>query len=127
MASTRHDLFPCYVAIFQADHETPVEELRSAPPTPGAANFTIARVVVTSERVIVALDGGNGPKIVYDEPIDPAMHFRADKPRDKDSFVTTLGGQKVVYKKDTACGCGSRLKSWNPNGSISHSIKDPTE
>lgn len=127
MAAIRHDLFPCYATVFPVEHETPNEELRSAPPTPGGANFTIARVVVTSERVIIALDGSSGPKIVYDEAIDPATHFRADKPRDKDSFVTTINGQKVVYKKDTACGCGSRLKSWNPAGAIVNSIKDPTE
>ena len=121
------DLFPAYVVIATADFPTPIEEISSAPPTPGTAQITIARVVVSNTRIIVAQDGPQGPQIVYDEAIDPESHFKSASPLTLDSYVTTATGVKIVFKKDTACGCGSRLRSWNPTGGISTSIKDPTE
>lgn len=122
-----HDVFPAYVVVVSPDDPTPVDEIHSAPPTPGAANFTIARVVVTKDKILIAVDANGGPRVIYEEGIQPETHFRASNPREKDSFVTTLSGQKIAYKKDTACGCGSRLRSWNPGGSIVTSTKDPTE
>ena len=40
-------------------------------------------------------------------------------------FGTTVSGKRFAFKKDTNCGCGSRLRSWNPYKTLS-SIKDPT-
>jgi hypothetical protein len=32
--------------------------------------------------------------------------------------VTTESGKLIAFSKDDNCGCGSRLRSWNPYGSI---------
>jgi len=125
MPSVVHDVFPATVVITNADFPTPVGELRSQPPTKNAAYIAIARVVVTSEHIIVARDSQAGPVVVFREAIDPTLLYKTSDPRTKDSYVTTLSGKKIAYRKETSCGCGSRLKSWRPF-SIMSSIKDPT-
>ena len=120
------DIFPATVVVAGSDLEIPVEELRSYPPTPGAASVTIARVVVTEDRIIIARDAGIGPQVVFSEGIDPTQHYKSPSPRNTDSYVVTLTGKKVAYRKDSSCGCGSRLKSWRPFKNMS-SVKDPTE
>lgn len=118
----REDSFPATVVITAADFETPVEELRSRPPTKGAAALSITRVVVSSDRVYIATDAVAGPELVFSEGIDPATHFKGTTTQD--SYVTTLTGKKIAWRKDTACGCGSRLRSWRPFKMMGSS-KDP--
>lgn len=125
MPSVLHDVFPATVAITNAEFPTPVDELKSQPPTKGAAYIATARVVITSEHIIIARDSGNGPVVVFREGIDPTMFWKTRDARTTDSYVTTLSGKKVAYRKDSACGCGSRLKSWRPFANMS-SVKDPT-
>lgn len=120
------DVFPATVVVAGSDLDVTAEELRSYPPTPGAAAITIARVVVTADRIIIARDAGTGPQIVFSEGIDPTLHYKSPSPRTSDSYVVTLTGKKVAYRKDSSCGCGSRLKSWRPFNNMS-SVKDPTE
>lgn len=127
MPTIRQDIFPSYVGIAPADNPTDINDLRSAPPTEGIVHLNIARVIVTAEEIIIAQDGPTGPVVVFSEAIDPAGHFIAASPREMDSYVTTVSGQKVVFKKDTACGCGSRLRSWAPFGGYLSSTADPTE
>lgn len=118
----REDSFPATVVITTADFETPVEELRSQPPTKGAASLSITRVVVSGDRVSIAVDDVTGPKVVFSEGIDPTQHRKGDSKTD--SYVTTLSGKKIAWRKDSACGCGSRLRSWRPF-KIMGSSKDP--
>jgi len=125
MPSILHDVFPATVVITHAEFPTPIDELRSQPPTKGAAYISTARVVITSEHIIVARDSGNGPVVVFREGIDPALFYKTKDVRTIDSYVTTLSGKKIAYRKDTTCGCGSRLKSWRPFATMS-SVKDPT-
>lgn len=125
MPAIHQDVFPATVAVAAADFPTAVEELRSQPPTPGAAAVPVARVVVTEDRIIIARDNGSGPQVVFSEGIDPQQSFKSPSPRTQDSYVVTLTGKKVAFRKDAACGCGSRLKSWRPFKNMS-SIKDPT-
>ena len=122
MTSVLIDMFPATVALSYADFPTPIEDMRSSPPTAGAASFGTARVVVTNDRIIIARDAGSGPVVVFSEGIDPANVVK--RPREKDSYVTTLSGKKVVFRKDSACGCGSRLKTWRPFKTMS-SVLDP--
>lgn len=118
----REDSFPATVAITAADFETPVEDLRSQPPTKGAASLTITRVVVSGDRIVIAVDDVTGPKVVFSEGIDPAQHFKGNSTTD--SYVTTLTGKKIAWRRDAQCGCGSRLRSWRPF-KIMGSSKDP--
>lgn len=123
MSSILLDVFPATVALSHADFAIPIEDMRSSPPTAGAASFGTARVVITNDRIIIARDAGSGPIVVFSEGIDPAQLQK--NPSQVDSYVTTLSGKKVVFRKDSACGCGSRLKTWRPFKTMS-SVKDPT-
>lgn len=118
----REDVFPATLVVTAEDFDTPVEQLQSRPPTPGAANLAITRVVVTQDRVMVAIDDASGPKVVFSENIHPETHFKGNT--EVDSYVTTLSGKKLAWRKDSACGCGSRLRSWRPFKHMSSS-KDP--
>lgn len=118
----REDCFPATVVLTAPDFETPIEDLRSQPPTPGAASLSITRVVVSGERVVIAVDDVAGPKVVFSEGIDPSTHVKGNSK--VDSYVTTLTGKKIAWRKDASCGCGSRLRSWRPF-KIMGSSKDP--
>jgi hypothetical protein len=83
-----------------------------------------ARVIVSSDRVIIAVDGDtDGPRIVFNQPI---REFHKSNDRKSDSYIITENGSMIAYRKNEACGCGSRLRSWNPYGHI-YSTQDPTE
>lgn len=116
------DTFPATAVLSAPDFEVPVEDFNSRPPTPGAAFLPITRVVVSQDRVIIAVDDVKGPQVVFSEGIDPSKYFRGNS--SKDSYVTTLSGKKIAWRKDSACGCGSRLRSWRPFR-IMGSSKDP--
>lgn len=118
----REDVFPATVVVTAPDFPTPVEQLKSRPPTPGAAPVPIARVSVSHNKVWVVKDDVSGPMVVFSEGIDPTSHVRGNA--EVDSYVTTLSGKKLAWRRDAACGCGSRLRSWRPYNSMSSS-KDP--
>jgi len=123
--NARADVVPATVSIAPTGSDIEPFNLRSAPPTHGSYPITIARVVIMNNRIIIAQDSGNGPQVVFSEGIDPLTYYK-NPDKDRDSFVQTLSGKKIAFKKDSACGCGSRLRSWNPYGSGVSSIKDPS-
>lgn len=118
----REDSFPATLVVTAADFPVAVEELKSRPPTPDAAHLSITRVVVSHDRVIVAVDHVDGPQVVFSEQIDPDTHYKGNV--NVESYVTTVTGKKLAWRKDTQCGCGSRLRSWRPF-KIMGSSKDP--
>ena len=118
----REDTFPATLVVTSADFETPVEDLKSRPPTEGAAALPITRVMVTGDSILVLVDDVSGPKIVFQEKIDPSTHYKGSLYID--SYVTTASGKKLAWRKDGACGCGSRLRSFRPFKYMSSS-KDP--
>lgn len=118
----REDSFPATLVVTAADFETPVHELKSRPPTPGAASLSITRVIVTGDTVMVLVDDVAGPKVVFQEQIDPTTHYKGTI--HVDSYVVTVTGKKLAWRKDQACGCGSRLRSFRPFKYMSSS-KDP--
>ncbi len=118
----REDTFPATLVVTAPDFETPVEELKSHPPTPGAASLDTTRVVLTADRIVIAKDDIRGPQIVFSEQIDPDSYVKGTSTTD--SYVTTVTGKKLAWRKDAACGCGSRLRSWRPFKTMGSS-KDP--
>lgn len=124
MPSTRFDLFPAFVVFVPKNDPTEVELVRSAPPFPsGVRNFDKARVVVSDTEIMVAIDSELGPKIIFKEEIIPGSFVRTTE-KGKDSYVTAKNGTKVAFRKNDACGCGSRLRSWNPYRTL-NSVKNP--
>jgi len=117
------DVFPATVAVATPEFSVSVNELRSQPPTKGAIYLATTRVVVTKDRITIAQDSNTGPVVVFSEGIE--THFKSPQPNAQDSYVVTSSGKKIAFRKDSACGCGSRLKSWRPFKMVG-STKDPS-
>lgn len=114
------DRFPCHLAAIGAGKIDDVTTLRSYEPTKGSNYLEITRVIVTDGHIVVAKDGNEGPQIVFREAYET---FIPSETPTKDSFVVTASGKMLAFKKDTGCGCGSRLRGWNPYNTLG-SIKD---
>lgn len=113
------DVFPATVAIASADFPVDLLDMQSQPPTKDTAYIATARVIVTDTEIMIVREASNGPFIAFREAIDPANFIKSSNPRTLDSRVVTLNGTKIVFRKDSACGCGSRLKSWHPYATMS--------
>ena len=118
-----HDLFPAFVGVAPADLLPTLQDLRSAPITAGAYQVTKARIILTDTVVAVAVDSQDGPIVIFRERY--TEHHKSDV-RTEDSHVLTETGKMLAYKKDENCGCGSRLRAWNPYNHV-YSDQDPTE
>lgn len=90
----------------------------------GAMGVDRARIIVFEELVLVAVDGvaGNGPQLVFREGVR-AVNLSGS--RDVDSQLLTESGKGLAFRRQDNCGCGSRLRAWNPYKTL-NSIKDPT-
>lgn len=117
-----HDVFPAFVAVAPPESMA-LADLHSSPVSAGAYQLTKARVVITPDRIIVAHDGPQGPVILFNEE---HMEFNKSGSRTQDSHVVTRSGKMIAYKKDENCGCGSRLRGWNPYRHV-YSTNDPTK
>lgn len=114
------DRFPCHVSAIGPGKIDDVTTMRSFEPTPGSSYMEITRVILTETHILIAKDGPDGPQIVFREAYET---FIPSQEATKDSFVVTTSGKMLAFKKDTGCGCGSRLRGWNPYNTIG-SIKD---
>jgi hypothetical protein len=114
------DRFPCHLVAVPKGFTDDASTLRSYDPTPGATYLEVTRVILTQDTVIVAKDSNTGPQIVFQEKYSDIYISEDQK---LDSNVTTITGKMLAFKKDTGCGCGSRLRGWNPYKTL-NSIKD---
>lgn len=118
----KYDLFPAHVAAATPELLSDPLTLCSKPTTEGAYYVQTARVIVTETHVLIAQDSPNGANVIFNEPYDSDNFYRSATP-EEDSILITLSGKVLAFKKDTNCGCGSRLRSWNPYKTL-YSIKD---
>ena len=116
-----HDVFPAFVAVAPEGVFEKVQDLESKPVSEGAYGLKKARIVISDERVLIAMDDPTGPMIVFNEPYET---FYKSNVREENSYVITKNGKMLAYKYDPNCGCGSRLRSWNPYRHV-YSVKDP--
>jgi len=116
-----HDVFPAHVALVPANAITDVHTLVSYPNSLGSYYIQTARVIVTDTSITIAADAPEGPQIVFNERY---TFFEKAVTPETDSYVITESGKMLAYKKDTNCGCGSRLRSWNPYKTLT-SNRDP--
>lgn len=111
------DIFPANVAVAAAGQFEDVYDLQSTPPTPGSHPVGTTRVIITEDAIFIAQDGPSGAQVIFQEKYE--VYLSGDESR-----VITLSGKMLAFKKDTNCGCGSRLRGWNPYKTL-NSIKDP--
>jgi hypothetical protein len=114
------DVFPAHVAVVPAGFTDDVTEIKSAPATDGAYYVSKTRVVLTEDMITIAIDGPDGASIIFHEKY---AEYVPELQKGSDIRVVTDSGKIVAFKKDTNCGCGSRLRSWNPYKTL-NSIKD---
>jgi hypothetical protein len=118
------DVFPCHLSVAPADYSEDFTSIRSKGNPDGVFYRDITRVVLVEDEtgltIWVAQDAPSGPQIIFQERL--AEYIKADKP-EQDAHAKTVSGKILAFSKDNNCGCGSRLKSWNPYRTL-HSVKD---
>jgi hypothetical protein len=77
------------------------------------------RVAVVDTMIRIAVDSPEGPSLVFQEQISERQS------KNKTHWVVTESGKILVFEKDNNCGCGSRLRNWNPFGNSISSSEDP--
>ena len=106
-----YDVSPAFVGIAQASSITnDYIEFNPRRPWDGARHIIQARVVVTSEKVVVLTrrPDVDGPYLAYSEEI---VDFVKAPRQSGVSYVKTKNGELLAFTKDSGCGCGSTLKS----------------
>ena len=133
-----HDVFPSVLRALQLDVDA-IDREFLAKLDPYATVISHgklmdrARVVITENpnRLIIAVDQPEGVRVMFDEPY--AELFRHPvSPRLNPIGVLMSSGKFIVFQRDTGCGCGSRLRGWNPYRHLSsmnlmQSDNDPRE
>ena len=108
-----YDLFPAVLTVTSADGSQ-------------TGTVDVTRVVLTEEVLVAVVDSPEGPRLVFQEAYSSFDRARLAR---ETSTVTTASGKLVTFRKDESCGCGSRLRSWNPTGAVRavYSTQEPTE
>lgn len=116
------DVFPAILLIAPADSLDHYGELRMTGERPqGTRRVDRSRVAIVNGRMYVAIDAPEGPTLVFREDI--AEYSKSED--GKTHHAITASGKIVAFGKDHNCGCGSRLRSWNPFGNYLSATGDP--
>ncbi len=117
------DVFPA-VAWIAPPNTVAVSDFATSGPSPeGTRKIDRVRVVLLGNNILIAQDSPEGPKLVFREG------FTARLVNGKTTTIKTDTGKTIAFTKDDNCGCGSRLRTWNPYGQNSSvfSTSDPVE
>jgi hypothetical protein len=108
------DLFPCHFSIAPAGLLDDVSELVAQPVRRSDKVFYVSktRIVVweapEGDFITVASDSPEGAQVVFQQK------YAEMTENDGIYRILTLDGKMLAFEKDSNCGCGSRLRSWNP-------------
>lgn len=117
------DVFPAHFSAAPANSLRDVFQLEPISRLPGTFYVATTRVIVSETHITVASDAPEGPQIVFHETY--LSYFPADSQSGVYRVLTT-SGKMLAFQKDNSCGCGSRLRAWNPYRTL-QSIMDPTQ
>lgn len=114
------DVFPALVRLAPPGSLSDITTLGVRGDAPeGTRRLDRCRVAVVDSMVRIAVDSPEGPSLVFQEQISRKVS------KDKTHWVLTDSGKILVFEKDNNCGCGSRLRNWNPFGNSITSTADP--
>jgi hypothetical protein len=85
----------------------------------GTRRLDRCRVVIVNDVMMVVVDSPEGPSLVFREAVEGVSTSGGI------TRATTRSGKVVAFTKDHNCGCGSRLRSWDPYGAVVNSSEDP--
>jgi hypothetical protein len=117
------DIFPANFTITPPNLLTDVHDLSPVSPPKGGTLVQTTRVIITDTNITVAQDAPSGAQIIFNERYS---FFEKGSKETETSYIITESGKFIAFRKDTNCGCGSRLRSWNPYKTL-NSIRDPKE
>lgn len=118
----RVDVFPAVVRLLPPNDDLLLQEIDPTGDYPkDTRKVDRTRVAVAGENVMIVRDSPTGPELIFREKVTEQFHSG------KYSYIRTFSGKILVVTKDHNCGCGSRLRSWNPYGNIVGSSEDPVE
>ena len=108
------DLFPAQLRVIPAGVQLDPENMTVYSQYEGSRLVTAVRVLVTEDTVLVAADSSDGPMLIFREKFDLTTNITIDRTGRTVSILMTESGKTLIFDKDNNCGCGSRLRSWNP-------------
>lgn len=107
------DVFPASCVLADNTYRGRFGDLKvdDSEPPQGAYRVSRARVFVTDRDVVIAVDSLQGPDVIFKEG-----YTRRISPADREGthHLFTVSGKYLSFRKDDSCGCGSRLRRWNP-------------
>lgn len=107
------DVFPSILVAAAPNTLQDLSEVRVVPPTEGAFMVDKCRIVIDEDLIMVAVDSPEGARVIFQEEYDVF-----EKDTKGESRILTKNGKMLAFKRDTNCGCGSRLRSWNPTRTL---------
>lgn len=114
------DVFPAIVRLAPAGSLSDITQLTIIGDAPqGTRRVDTCRVVLLGDTLLIAVDSPEGTQIVFREKV---VQTEAEG---KVHYALTESGKILAITKDNNCGCGTRLRSWNPYGSYISSSQDP--
>ena len=116
------DTFPAILYLAAPDSLKKYTDLQFHGERPqGTRKVDRARIAVLNGVLHVVIDAPEGPKLVFREKL---AAYEKDE-HNSSHHALTVSGKILVWDKDNNCGCGSRLRSWNPFGNTLNSTADP--
>lgn len=114
------DVFPAIVRLAPPDSLSDITQLPIRGDAPqGTRKLDRCRIVCINGVVQIVVDSPEGPRLMFREAVSEQIS------ENKTHWLRTEKGKILVFEKDNNCGCGSRLRSWNPYGTSITSSQDP--
>lgn len=119
----RADVFPASLVVAPASSPEPATTTRYPLPDDehGRRLVDKVRVLVTDTHVYVFQDSPQGPALIFSEEVTdytPPIPLHTRRVRDAhkptEATLTTSSGKTLAFSRSSGCGCGSRLKTFNP-------------
>lgn len=107
-----YDIFPARVRVIPEKKLDP-EKLATCTildRIDGSRLVDATRVVLTDDTVMIAADSPRGPMLIFRERYSKETKTQVNGV----TRLITDSGKMLVFQKDSSCGCGSRLRGWNP-------------